>query len=102
MRTVYNVTFFYPPQLEGAVRRWLAEVWIPAATVASGARPMALALEQTQPDVESTAVQSVYATDGDARKFAETRVVELIDDMQRRFGAQSVMAFPSIMTEVEL
>lgn len=99
--TVYNVTFFYPPHLTEGVHQWLAETWIPAATVAGCKPPVALAMESAE-GVERLAVHCHFRSRTEADAFATREASLLVEDMQARFGAQSVMAFPTVMEEISL
>ncbi|MDE7389292.1 MAG: DUF4286 family protein [Muribaculaceae bacterium] len=100
--TIYNVTFFYPPHLADGVRRWLAEAWMPAADAAGCKPPSALAMESAQEGVERLAVHCHFRSRSEADAFAAREASLLVEDMQSRFGAQSVMAFPTVMEEISL
>ncbi len=99
---VYNVTFFYPPQLAARVHSWLSQSWVPAAAAAGCMPPLALSMDSPQEGVERMAVQSYFATAEAAEAFAAREASLLVDDMQARFGAQTVVAYPTMMTQIEL
>lgn len=100
--TVYNTTFFFPPQIETAVREWLRDMWIPAATAACCSKPLVLSMEQAQDDVARLAIQAAFPSQDAAQAFAAREATLLAEEMAAHFGAQTVVAYPTFMTEIEL
>lgn len=99
---VYNVTFFYLPRLADGVRSWLSETWVPAAAAAGCQAPMALAMDNPDPDLHRVAVQAYFADEASLQSFVDNEVALLLGDMQARFGRENVLAHPTVMTCIDL
>ena len=99
---VYNVTFFYLPQLSDGVRSWLSETWMPAATAAGCHPPMALAMDNPDPELHRLAVQAYFKDMAAMQSFFENEGALLFGDMQSRFGGENELAHPTVMTRIDL
>ena len=100
--TVYNTTFFFPPQIETAVREWLRDMWIPAATAACCSKPLVLSMEQAQDDVARLAIQAAFPSQDAAQAFCRPRSHSACGSNGGPLRGPDRGRYPTFMTEIEL
>lgn len=101
MKILLNTSFFFSPTVADEVRRQLKSFWLPACRAAAEGEPMTLKMPAEE-GIMRLAVQSVFGSASEARKFRDEVLGPETDRMTRRLGAEAFTAFTTMMEIIEL
>lgn len=99
---IYNVTFFFEPNIEHEVRRALAAEWLPAVRELGSYEPLCLLLADQGDGICRIAVQATFASAENLEEFAQDVAPQILERLTCTFGQERLLAMPSIMTPITL
>jgi hypothetical protein len=100
--TIVNTTFFYAPETEADLQQWLRQVWLPMARQVGCDKPTCLRMDSAEKGINRMALHTNFADVDSAQSFVDREIPQMMADLERTFGKESVLTFLTLLHEVDL